>query len=88
MRACKKCGSDDIYTEYIKRGSLIKGSSDRPFLVSRGGEPYFHVTADIEHLSLRCRCCGFDWRKKTLDDPEVIAERVKELASGALQDKY
>lgn len=68
MRDCKKCGSEDINTQYVRQGLTVKGKEDRPFLVELGGEAYFHVTADIEHLYKRCRNCGFDWRENTLDN--------------------
>lgn len=67
---CKKCGSDNIITQYISKGKLLHSSSfkhiENKYVSSREYAYYFKLTAKKEHLEKHCRNCDYTWREDTV----------------------
>jgi len=71
MGDCKKCGSTDVLTTYVKQGKLINSSSntalDDEFTSSSEYDYCFKLTAKKEHLHKHCRNCQFDWNENVIN---------------------
>ncbi len=71
MKQCKKCGSEEIATNYFKPGDLITSSarekSTSEFIHSSEYDYYWKLTAYKEHLRLYCNDCGHIWLTRCHD---------------------
>lgn len=60
---CKKCGSEDIYTEYRKKGYVFSKFE----LPDECDEIDNHNVLMNESLYRKCNICGYSWLEKTMD---------------------
>ena len=71
MNTCKKCGSEEVGTCYVKEGEHITSSCrsehTSEFIYSSEYDFYWKWTACKEHLNHTCNDCGNNWLTKCLD---------------------